>query len=398
MTAAMYDVIVVGGRCAGSPTAMLLAQRGLHVLLVDRAKFPSDTVSTHLVHPPGVEVLRRWGLRDKVLAVGCPPIDTYAFDFGPVVLSGAPGTQDSPVAYAPRRTTLDATLFEAAAASGAEVREGFTVTDLVIVDGQVNGIRGHTRDGRTLSERARIVVGADGLNSVVAKQVHSQSYQVKPRLLVGYYGYWSGLPMNGRFEVYSRPGRAFAAWDTNDDLTVVIGGWPYAEFEKNRADIKAHYYAMFDLAPGFAERIRDATLETQLVGAAVPNYFRKPYGPGWALVGDAGYNKDFITSQGIQDAFRDAELCSAAIADSLAGKHDYDEAMSDYQTVRDRSVASMYDYTTDLATLAPPPPALAALLQSIEGDLDATDAFARMNAGVITPTDFFARTTDAASD
>src|SRR5205823_282312 len=117
-----YDVIVVGARCAGSPTAMLLARSGHRVLLVDRATFPSDTLSTHVLHPPGVAAMHRWGLLERLRATGCPPIDTYAFDFGPVTLAGAPGTPDSPIAYCPRRTVLDALLVDAASESGAEVR------------------------------------------------------------------------------------------------------------------------------------------------------------------------------------------------------------------------------------------------------------------------------------
>jgi 2-polyprenyl-6-methoxyphenol hydroxylase-like FAD-dependent oxidoreductase len=122
---------------------MLLARRGYDVLLVDRATFPSDTVSTHLVHPPGVAALRRWGLLDRVVATGCPPIHTYAFDFGPFVLAGAPGTVEEPLAYAPRRTVLDEILVDAAGKSGAEVRQGFTVDEILREDGRVVGIRGH---------------------------------------------------------------------------------------------------------------------------------------------------------------------------------------------------------------------------------------------------------------
>ena len=118
-----FDAIVVGARCAGSPTAMLLAREGHRVLLVDRATFPSDTVSTHLIHPPGVAALENWGLLERVLATGCPPVDTYAFDFGPFTISGAPGTAAAPVAYAPRRTVLDKLLVDAAAEAGAEIRE-----------------------------------------------------------------------------------------------------------------------------------------------------------------------------------------------------------------------------------------------------------------------------------
>jgi flavin-dependent dehydrogenase len=125
-----YDVIVIGARCAGSPTAMLLARQGHRVLLVDRATFPSDTLSTHVVHPPGVAALDRWGVLDPLRATNCPPIDTYSFDFGPFTLAGAPGTPDSPVAYCPRRTVLDKLLVDAAAESGVEVREAFTVDEI----------------------------------------------------------------------------------------------------------------------------------------------------------------------------------------------------------------------------------------------------------------------------
>jgi flavin-dependent dehydrogenase len=136
-----YDAIVVGARCAGSPTAMLLAQKGYRVLVVDRAAFPSDTLSTHVLHPPGVAALQRWGLLDRLVATGCPPIDTYSFDFGPFTISGAPGTADAPVAYCPRRTVLDKLLVDGASEAGAEVREEFTVDEVVVDDGQVVGIR-----------------------------------------------------------------------------------------------------------------------------------------------------------------------------------------------------------------------------------------------------------------
>src|SRR5512146_424027 len=116
-----YDAIIVGARCAGSPTAMLLARKGYRVLLVDRAAFPSDTVSSHIIHPPGVAALARWGLLDRLTRTGCPPIRMYHFDFGPVTITGAPGTQDSPVAYCSRRTVLDKILVDAAAEAGAEV-------------------------------------------------------------------------------------------------------------------------------------------------------------------------------------------------------------------------------------------------------------------------------------
>jgi 2-polyprenyl-6-methoxyphenol hydroxylase-like FAD-dependent oxidoreductase len=389
MAAHRYDVVVVGARCAGSPTAMLLARRGYRVLLVDRASFPSDTVSTHLLHPPGVAALGRWGLLERLVASGCPPIHTYRFDFGPFALSGAPGTTEAPVAYGPRRTTLDQLLVEAAAEAGAEVRQGFTVTDVVVDGGRVTGVRGHGPNGRAVTEAARVVVGADGRHSRVARAVQPPRYHQKPPLLCGYYSYWAGLPTEGRFETWIRPGRAFAAWPTHDDLTLVIGGWPYSELQANKGDLDGNYLAMLELAPAFAERVRAATRQTRLVGTAVANYFRQPFGPGWVLVGDAGYNKDFITAQGMQDAFRDAEGCATALDAALSGGRRFAEAMADYQAIRDRQVLAMYELTCQLATLEPPPPELQRLLAAAAGNQEAMDGFARVMAGVTSPTEFF---------
>jgi len=171
---AQFDAIVVGARCAGSPTAMLLARNGYRVLLVDRATFPSDTISTHVVQPTGVGSLRRWGLLDRLIVTGCPPIHTYTFDFGPFTIAGSPGTDNTPVAYCPRRTVLDKLLVDAAAEAGADVREGFTVEEVVLDDDRVVGVRGHGKDGRSVTDHARVVVGADGLHSLVAATVEPE--------------------------------------------------------------------------------------------------------------------------------------------------------------------------------------------------------------------------------
>ena len=384
-----YDAIVVGARCAGSPTAMLLARRGYRVLVVDRATFPSDTLSTHVLHPLAVAALSRWGLLDRLAATGCPPIERYAFDFGPFTIAGAPGTAEAPVAYCPRRTVLDKLLVDAAAEAGAEVREGFTVEEILTEDGRAVGIRGHSRGGGAVSERAAVVVGADGRHSLVAEAVHPEEYHQKPPLLCAYYTYWSGLPMNGQFETYVRPHRGFAAAPTNDGLTLVIAGWPYAEFEARKKDVEGSYLENFELAPEFAERIRGARREARFAGAALPNFFRRPFGPGWVLVGDAGYNKDPITAQGILDAFRDAEQCAAALDEAFSGARAFDEAMGDYQRRRDEHVLPMYEFTCQLATLEPPPPEMQQLLRAIHGNQPAMDGFVRMNAGTISPSEFF---------
>jgi 2-polyprenyl-6-methoxyphenol hydroxylase-like FAD-dependent oxidoreductase len=390
MASTPYDAIVVGARCAGSPTAMLLARKGWRVLLVDRARFPSDTISTHVLHPLGVAALARWGLADRLAATGCPPIHTYAFDFGPFALTGSPGTEEFPVAYCPRRTVLDALLVDAAIEAGVELREGFTVDEVLLEDGRVVGVKGRSQGGDPVVERARVVIGADGKQSRLAAAVRPEQYNERPPLMLGYYTYWSGLPMEGRFETYARKYRGWAAAPTHDGLTLLIVGWPASQFEAVRKDVERHYLAALETVPAFAERARGARREARFAGAAVPNYFRKPYGPGWVLVGDAGYNKDPITAQGILDAFQDAERCASALQQAFGGRRSFDDAMSEYQRVRDDHALPMYDFTCQLATLEPPRPELLQLLQATHGNRSATDAFVRMNAGTISPAEFFA--------
>jgi 2-polyprenyl-6-methoxyphenol hydroxylase-like FAD-dependent oxidoreductase len=384
-----YDVIVVGARCAGSPTAMLLARRGYRVLLVDRATFPSDTLSTHIVLPCGISSLARWGILERLAATGCPPIHTISYDFGPLTIEGTPGWDESPVAYCPRRTVLDKLLVDAAVEAGAELREGFLVEELATEDGRVVGVEGRTRGGAAVRERATVVVGADGWHSLVAESVRAERYRETPPLSAAYFAYWSDLPVGDRVEIHIRPYRGFGAAPTHDGLTMVIGGWPHAEFEANRHDVEGTFLRMLENVPDFAARLRGARRVTRFAGAAIPNYFRKPYGPGWALVGDAGYIRDSITAQGITDAFRDAERCAGAIDESLRGVRPFEEAMSDYQRDRDERVAAMYEITCQFATLAPPPPEMARLLGAVAASREASDAFVRMNAGTIPPEAFY---------
>jgi flavin-dependent dehydrogenase len=234
-----------------------------------------------------------------------------------------------------------------------------------------------------------VVVGADGRYSRVAQAVAPEQYNEKPQILCGYYSYWSNLPVDGKFEVYIRPGRGWGVAPTHDGLTLVVAGWPFAEFDANKNDVEGNYLKMFDLAPEFADRMRGAKREARFAGTAVENYFRKPFGPGWALVGDAGYNKDFITAQGISDAFRDAELCAAALDESFSGARSFDVAMGAYQSTRDAHVLAMFEFTCQLATLEPPPPELQQVLGAVHGNQDAMDGFARVNAGVTSPAEFF---------
>ena len=385
-----YDAIVVGARCAGSPTAMLLARTGHKVLLVDKDHFPSDTLSTHMIHPPGIALLKQWGLLDRLIATGCPAVDRYTLDFGHFVISGHPRPADGvAVGYGPRRTILDKLLVDAAAEAGAEIREGFTVEEMLFEDGRVTGVRGHSQGGKSVTERARVVVGADGRHSLVAKAVRPEQYNEKPPLQAGYYTYWSNLPVTA-FANYIRPRRGWGVIPTHDDLTLVVTGWPYEEFEANKKDPEGSYFKALELAPEFAERVRNAKREAPFRGAATPNFFRKPFGPGWALVGDAGYIKDPLTAWGISDAFRDASRCVTALAESFAGARPFDEAMADYQKERDEHSLPMFGLTCGLATMEPPPPEMQQLLGATAASQDAQDQFVSMMAGTLPVQAFFA--------
>jgi 2-polyprenyl-6-methoxyphenol hydroxylase-like FAD-dependent oxidoreductase len=388
-----YDAIVVGARCAGSPVAMLLARKGYRVLLVDKATFPSDTMSTHMVHPPGVAALERWGLLDRLEASGCPPVETYSFDFGPLTISGSPQPIDGVSrGYCPRRTVLDPILADGAVEAGAELREGFTVDEILASEGTVTGIRGHAKGGGEVSEKARVVIGADGRHSLVVKAVQPEQYEERPSHLAMYYAYWSDLPAEGfETKIRAENRRGWAAIRTNDDLTVLPFGWPVEEFHANRGDIEGNFLEAMELAPEFAERVRGATRESKFIGSAeLPGYFRKPFGPGWALLGDAAYHKNPITAMGINDAFRDAELLAGALDEVFSGGRPYDEAMSDYQRERDREAMPVYEFTDEFAQLQPPPPEMQQLIGAMHGNQQAMDGFVSVQAATLPAPEFFA--------
>ena len=384
----MYDAIIVGARCAGSPTAMLLARKGYRVLLVDRASFPSDTMSTHYIHQHGVGRLARWGLLEKLVTSGCPPIRRFSIDFGEFVLAGVPPPVDGiENGYWPRRWVLDKILVEAAAEAGAELREGFTVQDVVFDKDRVVGVRGMGGNGPTVIEKARIVIGADGLHSRVARAVQPREYSVRPSLECAYYTYWSGVPLEG-FEIYRSNRRMVFAATTHHGLACIGVAWPHAEWNTYKASFEANYLATIDRS-GLAERVRGGKREERFVGTAtVPNYYRRPFGPGWALVGDAGFHKDPTTASGISDAFRDAELLAAAIDDGFSGRQELTQALASYEGQRNRATLPLYKlYTTHISALEPFQPELAEYLRALQGHQPAIDRFLGVLVGAVSVSD-----------
>jgi flavin-dependent dehydrogenase len=371
----MYDVIIVGARVAGSATALLLARRGLKVLVLDRATFPSDTLSTHQVQVPGVARLARWGVLDQILAAGTPVTRNVRFDQGEAVITGRfPGYDGVDFMCSPRRTLLDKALVDAARAAGAEVRENFTVDELLQDAGTVTGVRGREKGSPAVTEQARLVIGADGKHSAVAEAVQARTYRTKPTQSLAYYTYWEGVPASGG-AMYGRPGCAIGAWPTNDGLLMTYLAWPIARFSEFRRDVEGNFLRTLDTV-GLGDRVRAGRRVERFRGTPdLPSYFRQPHGSGWALVGDAGLLLDPITGQGIGHAFRDAELLTDAVADGLAGIRPLDKALGQYHRARDKAARPMYDFTARIAALNPPTSAEMALFQAVAQSQEDSDAF-----------------------
>jgi 2-polyprenyl-6-methoxyphenol hydroxylase-like FAD-dependent oxidoreductase len=369
---------------------MLLARKGMRVLVLDRATFPSDTLSTHQVQLPGVARLRRWGVLDSVAASGAPPARHVVFDQGSVVLEGHfPTFEGVDAVYSPRRTVLDAILVDAAREAGAEVREDFIVEGLITEGRRVTGIRGAAKGGAAVTEHARIVIGADGKHSMVAAEVGAAPYKETPPLSAGFYTYWEGVPVSGG-ELYGRDRRAFGAWPTNDGLTMTFASWPISEFDEVRTDVEGHFLRTADLAGDLGERLRAGRRVERFRGSPdLPNAIRTPYGPGWALVGDAGLVMDPVTGQGIGHAFGDADLLSDALEEGLGGGRPLADAMAEFQATRDRERMPMYEMTLELASFSRTSEEGAVLFGALAKSQERIDQFLGTITGAVPMDDFF---------
>ena len=351
---------------------MLLARRGLNVLLVDRARFPSEIPHGHFIHRHGPARLQHWGLLERVLTTGCPPITSFVEDLGDFTLRGEDLVVDGvPVGLGPRRAALDAVLVQAAVEAAAELRESFPVHELTVANGHVTGIRA----GSGITERARWVIGADGRNSRVAKQVGAPAYDEVPTLTCWYFSYWSGVAGDA-LELYLRDRRFIFAFPTNEGLFAVFVAWPIDELGSIRGDPERYLLTALDAVPNLAERVRAGTREERIYGAtSLPNYLRRPYGEGWALVGDAGCHKDPYLALGVCDAFRDAELLADALEAALTGARPESEALAEYEQRRNSATRPDYEKNLHLASGKPVPQEMLVARARIRGDAEATRSY-----------------------
>ncbi len=279
---------------------------------------------------------------------------------------------------------------KAAVAAGAELRENFTVADLLMDGERVSGLRGQAHGGRPVAEQARLVIGADGKHSLVAKAVNARTYDAHEPLTTGYYSYFDGLPRE-RGEIYNLDKRVVGVWPTNDGLTLVLAGWPVAEFQRVRHDIENEFLRVVDQVPELAERVRSAKRAERFYGTAdLPNFYRKPYGPGWALAGDAGLTMDPIMAQGISDAFRDAELLSAAVDAGFSGRQPLEDALAGYEQQRNAATRAMYQFNLDVAAMKPLAPEQKTLFAALAKNPAGASQFLGVVSGAVPINSYFA--------
>jgi 2-polyprenyl-6-methoxyphenol hydroxylase-like FAD-dependent oxidoreductase len=340
-----YDFVIVGARVAGAATARLLAHAGARVLVLDRGMLGSDTLSTSYLMRGAVQQLHRWGILPQVIAAGTPPVRTTHFHYASRTVSvdirPAHGVD---ALYAPRRTLLDPLLASAAQTAGAELRFGARVTGLLRRGDRVTGVELAQSPTRSARVTAGMVIGADGLPSSVARWVEAETYRTGSFSAPTIYSYFERMPVDG-YNWYYAHGLAAGAAPTNDGLTTVFVAAPPHRLPELYGDRHAGMLRIAaEVSPAFGQALAAARRASALrVFPGARGYYRKPWGPGWALVGDAGYFRDPDTAHGISDALRDAELLANAL---LAGD---EPALARYHSVRDAATERLFHASDELA-------------------------------------------------
>lgn len=394
--AAPYDAIVVGARVAGAATAIGLARAGWRVLLLDAATFPSDTLSTHLLWSDALASLDRLGALGAVLATGAPPLTRIRITFGPYANDAPIPTREAyPPLLSVRRVVLDAILLdEARRTPGIDVREGVTIGEIIREGGAVVGVRGLARGtGVSFAARGRVTIGADGRHSTVARTANAAEYDVVPPLLATYYRYYRGIPPldDATLEVYRDAEGTFCyLFPADAGFWTLAVSFPQEGFERVRRDHEAELAGQVGRKSRLPERLAGAEAVAPWRGAGdLTNFFRVPYGPGWALVGDAGYHRDPITARGIADALRSAELLVAALDPILRAPGADTAGLAAYQAARDALVRPLYDFTVERPPAEVAPADWSASLRRAISDPAYLSAYIGFMAAVTPPETFY---------
>ncbi len=384
-----YDVVIVGARIAGASTALLLARAGLRVAVIDRARRGTDTVSTHALMRAGVLQLDRWGLLPAVRDAGTPPVHRTLFHYPgetvQVTIRPSPGVD---ALYAPRRTVLDTVLLDAAAAAGAHVLDRTALVGLLVDGDRVSGARVRDATGIERVLCSRMTIGADGIRSGVAAAAGAASELSATHSGAVVYAYRGDLPTGGYEWAYGC-GAAAGLIPTNGGLTCVFAGTTPDRYRSaRRQGAEAALRTLFaQAAPDLVTRLDESSPAGPVHGwSGVTGFVRRSWGPGWALVGDAGHFKDPITTHGMTDALRDAELLSNAVIDALSSTAPERDALSAYQRQRDCLSARLFDVTDRIASYLWTPQEVPGLLRSASSAMtDEVEFLQRLDAGGAVP-------------
>ena len=347
-----YDAVIVGARAAGASTAMLLARRGLSVLAIDRGAYGSDTLSTHSLSRTGVLLLSQWGLLDRIRAAGTPVTRRVVFHYNDPISVDVTADGDVDGLYSPRRTVLDRILVDAAIEAGVDVAHRVSLDHVTNTNGRIDGVD-IVVDGERRHVEASWVVGADGGRSRVAADVGAQTTREEGATATNIYAFWTGLPSDVIENFYDLQGRAVGIIPTNDgEANVWVAMRPEQYRTEARGDLVGAYHQEISSHPSLMRSLRGATCVGGHRGfPGMHGFLRQPFGPGWALVGDAGYFKDPLSAHGITDAFMSAEFLAEAIGNIVVNRGDERQALGRYARQRDELASMLMPPTTALARL-----------------------------------------------
>jgi len=347
-----YDAIIVGARVAGAITATLLAEHGFNVLLLDRARFPSDTLSTHFFRSVALKAFERVGIFDEV-SVAAPHLsETFTDVEGHTWSEPVEDAEGLNYVMCLRRITLDAILSRRVQRDGnITFLQGAQLTDLLWNHDEVCGVQ-WSDDKGVHRATSRVVIGADGFYSQVAKLVRPKVEEYEPVHRAMYYAYFQNLTSHNppAAEYYFRSDHLVYVFPTDAELTLIAISIPISEFDQFRKDLAGNMSAELKLLPALAPRFEQAKMVTPIKGAGnIPCYLRVPFGAGWALVGDAALIFDPWSGQGIDHASMHAVMLAESLCDFLTEKKTWSESMSEYHTLRNTSSKKNFESTRKFA-------------------------------------------------
>lgn len=385
-----FDIIIVGASIAGSSAAIHFATNGKKVLLLDSGTFPRDRLSTHFMWPRGVSYLNRLGVAETILRK-TPSFRKMVVGIEGVLLTGQIPVTDLRQRFSalhgsdecvtdlycgPRRLLLDQELISAAARAGADVRQHVAFSSVTEQEGAVTGIVARTRSGEKFQAKGRLVIGADGKNSLFAQAVKSAIYDRREDSTYAFFGYFSGIEQDGLL-IKNRGRLGSAIFPTSDGTHLVLCYGPDVWWKAfSRSPHNNFMKTLSFCDEGLHDSVLKGQREQPFKGCGKMVAFqRENTGPGWALIGDAASFKDQVTAAGMTHALRDAELLFQCVNDALDNVNTLNEALELFRARRRKDYSDYFDFTCNVATLPVKSASYVDEIRAISQIQTETDAF-----------------------